>query len=179
MAGESALLARIEKLEASYRTLRLIAIVPLLFLCVLLLSGQARNRQTIEAQEFVLKDSAGNVVGRMAVGKGGPYLELIGKSKVAAAMLLAGDEVGSAIMLTNHHGGTRILLSSDATLEGERLDAGLFVGDGTNVLGAKLGGAPNIVLSRGQESGVVVSTQAPGPFITLTGKKQKVLWTTP
>ena len=65
-----AVIGRLEKLERQNRLAKLMGAAILFLAAALVLMGQAAPKQTVEANEFVLKDSNGRVRGRWSVEQG-------------------------------------------------------------------------------------------------------------
>src|ERR1700727_539587 len=83
------LLAHLKKVERQNRVWKMAGLVALLTLGLLLNANLTAGQKdqdaplrakTVEAQAFLLKDSAGTVMGRMTVSEGQPVLELYGQS---------------------------------------------------------------------------------------------------
>jgi hypothetical protein len=174
MADENAVLARIEKLEASNRRLKLLATGPLLALCVLFVSGQARPNRKIEAQEFVLLDSNGSKIADLAASpdRDGACLILRKQSDAGAAVLCNGKAIGASLA---SEGSGKLELVSDNRLSGKLLGGAqvwLYSPSGINTLSLS-GYSP---LSQGSEvsltsddasSGTSLEADNKGSFLTM------------
>lgn len=102
MASQDSLLLRVEKLEAANRKLRLLATLPLLFLCVLVVSGQRRPSESLVTQKLILKDGSGTIRAELGLANAGVYLHLSDpKGVVQAALGVAGDENKSYLNLSS------------------------------------------------------------------------------
>jgi len=95
---ENQLLQRIERLEHSNRQWRLAALVLLLGCLVLLVAGfdfaqpNLVKARSVEAQNFILRDSDGQVRARMAIGDDGPRLDFFDEEgKVVSSVPLKAE----------------------------------------------------------------------------------------
>ncbi len=97
-SGVTAVLERLERLERSNRRLKVSGLVLLLGLAAVGLMGQARPAlQTVEAQEFVVKDAGGVVRARLGASQSGAS----GRSQ--GAHLVVTDSAGrvKSLLLVN------------------------------------------------------------------------------
>lgn len=81
---------RVAKLERENRRTKQAGTVVLILAASLLLMGQAPATRTVEANEFVLKDSSGTVRGRFVVDEFGPRLHLLDANGAQRVELEAG-----------------------------------------------------------------------------------------
>jgi hypothetical protein len=83
-----------------------------LCLVALNIASSRRHAQTIEANEFVLRDTAGNIAARLGKDKfGDTCLSLTAKENVADASICVQDGVGSYLDLFNLKSGSRAMLT--------------------------------------------------------------------
>jgi hypothetical protein len=88
-----AILQRVETLQRENRRIRAMLGLVVVVGATLLLMGQARPNQRLEASEFALKDSAGRVRARLAMEVADrPTLTFYDKNGLAPASLAGGDE---------------------------------------------------------------------------------------
>lgn len=120
---------------------RLVGGLLLMVLAGLILLSRKPRLTTIEATEFVLKDDAGNVFGKLAKqGVGGACLTLMAKGSKAGSSLCSEDDLGvghsSYMILYDGDGITRVSLSTgDASNADTRIESGLYLV--SNALGRK------------------------------------------
>ena len=86
----AAVVARLEKVERQNRRLKRVGVVVLALAVAGMVMGQAMPRaRIVEAEEFVLRDAAGNVRAELVAFKDGPALTLLdenGKSRATLAV---------------------------------------------------------------------------------------------
>ena len=112
---------RLIKLEGQNRRLKQMGAVALIVAASLLVMGQALPTKTVEANEFILKDTSGNVRARLAVDE----------KKSAAVFALFDNEgrhsmevesgsfgTGATMRLSDEQGKTRVYLSANDILGG-------------------------------------------------------------
>lgn len=105
-----AVVERLEKVEKENRILKRFCLAILLMLGAAVVMGQARPVRIVEAESFVLKDSAGQVRARLAVdAPGKPMLSFLGDGRVQAA-LVGGDEPG--LTLNRNGSDDQVVLSA-------------------------------------------------------------------
>ena len=158
------LAARVEKLENQNRWLKRAGLTLLLLPAAVLLMGQTGPTRTIEAQSFVLKDSAGHVRAALAMLDAHPTLRLFdAKGKIRIALDGSSESPDS---------GSRIWLAGED--DKSRLSLGL-VGKYPFVLindeqgfSAQLGSTPDVVGIRTGAASLI-----------MWGKDGKVLWSAP
>jgi hypothetical protein len=207
MREQQEILSRIERLEAQNRALKRGAVVWVLAIASLGLMGQTQHKSTrtpaaptpaapmvlpknIEAESFILKDSAGHVRAELAMGGTGPGLKLRDPSGSALLTVSLNDAApgGPFVLLSDpqHHAGLSMSVlegaGSQLTLTGERPDTQAHIGvapDGANLqvtdqegFSANIGNGVQTT-----KSGQTKKTTAGS--ITLFNKDRKVIWTAP
>ena len=145
----TAVVARLEKLERQNRRMKQAGAVALILAAAVLLMGQAPATRTVEANEFVLKDSSGTVRGRFSTYEQNTHLWLYDANGKSRMWLHVGG-----LVLWDNDGKTRAALSMNE--EETILDL-----VGTNGSGAHLG------------------IDVDGPGLILSDKDNKVLWKAP
>src|SRR5574341_310730 len=102
-----AIVGRLARLERAHRWWRRLSLLVLAGAAAVVLMGQAvPGRRDLEAQSFVLLDSAGNPQARLGMVAGGPALQLFGPG---------GHERAG---LSVRQGGTAVLSLADGTGKG-------------------------------------------------------------
>ncbi len=101
-----ALAERIENLENQNRRLKQVGAVALIIAAAVLLMGQASPQRTVEANEFVLKDSSGTVRGRFSTYEQNTHLWLYDANGKSRLWLHVGG-----LVLWDNDGKTRAALS--------------------------------------------------------------------
>ena len=144
-----AVVERLEKLENQNRRLKQAGAVALIIAAAILLMGQASPNRTVEANEFILKDSSGTVRGRFSTYEQNTHLRLYDANEKPRLWLHVGG-----LVLWDNDGKARAALSMNE--EETILDL-----VGTNGSGAHLG------------------VDVDGPGLILSDKDKKVLWKAP
>ena len=110
-SGVTAVLERLERLERSNRRLKVSGLVLLLGLAAVGLMGQARPAlQTVEAQEFVVKDAGGVVRARLGASQSGASLNLSHEGGRANLVVSGGRSQGAHLVVTDSAGRVKSLL---------------------------------------------------------------------
>src|SRR5262247_1150656 len=105
------LLERIEKLEQSNRRLKLGGLVLLVGLAAIGVMGQARPPlQTVEAQEFVVKDAGGVVRARLDTSPSAASLNLFHEGGRASLVVSGGRAQGAHLAVADAAGKVKGLL---------------------------------------------------------------------
>jgi len=104
------LLQRLDKLERSNRRLKLSGLAVLFGLAVFGLMGQARPLQTVEAQEFVVKDAGGVVRARLGASPSAVSLSLSHEGGRASLVVSGGRGQGAHLAITDVAGKIKGLL---------------------------------------------------------------------
>jgi hypothetical protein len=176
---------RIEKLETENRRIKLIlcfCVVVLGVFTAFVLRERVRAKDTLEAKEFLLKDQSGQTLARLSSGSVGTCFEILGKTNQASAMLCAGDESGSDLLLTTEHGTSRAFLSAGGRMYesvGESILPSLMIAqDGKGLVRATVGTNQNLGLHADQNA-AVTSISKTQPTINLLDNNGKILWTAP
>src|SRR5262245_15632791 len=111
------LLERLERLERSNRRLKICGLVTLLGLAGVFAMGQARPLQTVEAQEFVVKDAGGVVRARLGASQTGAVLSLSHEGGRANLVAAAGRGQGTHLAFSDAAGKVKgLLLLSQETI---------------------------------------------------------------
>ncbi len=155
----------------------------ILLLSVLVLLGRIHHPKTVEATQFLLKDSAGNIVASLGQMEfGGTCLTLTAKAHAADAELCVHDDDSSSLSLLEHRGDSRVLLSPGfQTYEPSmRFAPGLYIGEdlGKNYLNISLGTETKLVIGHGSSESVFISSGGDKPAISLFGSDGKKAWST-
>ncbi len=187
MTDENTSLFRIEKLEAENRRIKWglgLCIVLLALFTILILTERVRTKNTLEAKEFLLRDRSGQVVARLGSNSVGTCFEILGKTKGASAIMCAGDESGSDLLLTTRHGESRAFLSAGGRMYesvGESMLPGLIIAEnGAGVISATVGTKGKLAFGPGTgQNAVVISVPQTKPTIDLLGNNGKTLWNAP
>ena len=164
----STLTARVEKLERQNRLFKRAALGLLLLPVCMLVMGQAQPSRTIEADEFVLKDSAGHMRAELtSIGGGLPallFFDAQGKQESAlfedSYDISGPDPHTSAIYVGSN--------PSDASDKEPRIML-----EGTNGFSAILGSSDLITTRTGEKH------QTSAASLVLLGKNGTVLWSAP
>jgi hypothetical protein len=203
------IISRIERLERENRILKGGALVCFVAIGSIALMGQTPRKtarppaaipappptqttlpKNIEAESFILKDSAGQARAELSMGGTGPSFRLLDKGGSALVTLSLNDSApgGPFLLLSDpqHHAGLSMGVlegaGSQLTLTGERPDIMAHIGvasDGTTLeLSDRDGFSTSIGNSvQPTKSGQIKKTSAAS--ITLFNKDRKVLWSTP
>jgi hypothetical protein len=106
-----ALLERLERLERSNRRLKICGLAVLLGVAAVGLMGQARPAlQTVEAQEFVVKDAGGVVSARLGASQSGTILSLSHEGGRANLGVAGGRGQGAHLAISDSAGKVKGLL---------------------------------------------------------------------
>lgn len=184
---EQQLLARIEKLEVANLRLKRAGAVCLLLLTALgvFVAFRKAPNGTVQANEFLLKDSHGETVAKLSTKAFGTCFEIFGREKAAGAELCAGDDYGASLSLTNHHGESKAFISAGSR-QFESI-GGSFVPtlliserDGKNLVSATLGRDAKLIVGHGtEENSFVISATQSKSTASLIGPNGKAHWTVP
>jgi len=111
VSGVPALLERLERLERSNRWLKIYGLVVLVALAAVGMMGQARPAlQTVEAQEFVVKDAGGAIRARLGASQSGASLNLSHEGGRANLVVSGGRGQGAHLVVTDSAGKVKSLL---------------------------------------------------------------------
>jgi hypothetical protein len=111
VSGVPALLERLERLERSNRWLKICGLVVLVALAAVGTMGQARPAlQTVEAQEFVVKDAGGVIRARLGASQSGASLNLSHEGGRANLVVSGGRGQGAHLVVTDSAGKVKSLL---------------------------------------------------------------------
>jgi hypothetical protein len=176
------LLAQIEKLRRDILWTR--CSVAALFLClaVATVANWTRHHaRTVEANEFLLKDLAGNVVARLGQSDiDDTCLNLTAKQNVSIANLCVQDGEGASLDPFN------VKSQSSATLTPgfyvyeplHHFQPGLTITDAmrSHFVDIKVGTETKLVMGHGYKDSVSISSRAGEPKIVLFGVNQNPVW---
>jgi hypothetical protein len=124
LKGLQAITERLEKMELQNRRLKQAGTVILILFAAVLLMGQSLpKRRIIEAERFVLLDTAGKARGLFQMVADGPYLVLLDENGQKVKVELAATRLGPKLSFYDDNGHPRAVLLS--TEEGP----GLFFKD--------------------------------------------------
>lgn len=176
------LAARLEKIERENRILKLSGLIFVLTVGVVLAMAQAPAKRTLEATEFVLKDSTGATRATLGIVRNEPMLTLIDASGQTRTNLGTGS-----IDFEDSNGTRRVLLGSSSGIiyklvngSAQMLDQGpglIFSAGSDNHVMAELaglshGGAISLYgetqSSTNSREQVVLESSADGPSLTLS-----------
>lgn len=206
MNEKDPILARIERLEKQNRAFKRGALLCFFAIASIGLMGQTQHKTTrapapspapaptlpknIEAESFVLKDSAGRTRAELSMGGTGPSFRLLDQSGSALVTMSLNDSApgGPFVLLSDpaHHAGLSMSVLQNAgsqlTLTGERPDIQVHLGVAADGAALELtdqdGFSTNIGNgSQPSKGGQIKKTTAAS--ITLFNKDRKVLWTEP
>ena len=109
--GAPDMLERLERLERSNRRLKICGLTALAVLAAVGLMGQARPApQTVEAQEFVVKDAGGVVRARLGASQSGASLNLAHEGGRANLVVSGGRGQGAHLAVSDSAGKVKGLL---------------------------------------------------------------------
>ncbi len=176
--------AKIEKLSRDVLWTRLVAGAALLCLALAIAATWRRHPGTLEANEIVLKDRAGNVTATLGKDKfGDTCLALIAKDQVSVANLCVQDNEGSSLDLHNLKSESRATLTPgfsihepDASTEPALLIDGLM---DANVAAINVGTETSLTMGHNLKDSIRISSSAGMPKITLFGPNGNRVWSTP
>jgi hypothetical protein len=171
------LAGRVKRLEKQNRWLRRAGLAVLFLAAAVGVMGQARPSRVVEANEFVLKDSAGRVRARLSMeGTNRPTLSFYDENSHIPASLAGGDE--PFLVLNRAGSNEQVSLGANKTLYG------LALYDKTIRVGLSVQkGVPGLDLF--DESGkrrAAITAPPTGPTFNLTdsdGKAGFTLWVAP
>jgi hypothetical protein len=126
------LTAQVKERRRQNLTTRWIGGLLIAFLSAIVIFGQIRHPETVEATQFLLKDGKGNIVAKLGqMGFGGTCLTLNAGTHAADAELCVNDDDSSSLILLNHHGDSLVLLSPGLNFYEplKRVPPGLYVGE--------------------------------------------------
>lgn len=177
------LAAQIKKLRRDNLRTKWVGGLLMLLLSVLVFLGRTQHPKTVEATQFLLKDSAGNIVARLGqMDFGGTCLTLTAKAHAADAELCVHDDDSSSLVLLDHRGDSRVSLSPGFNTHEPlmRFPPGLYIGEdlGKNYLNISLGTETRLVIGHGSNESVVISSPGDKPAISLFGGDGKKVWST-
>lgn len=181
-----AMMNRLERLEKQNRSFKQIGTLGLILIGSVLLMGQASPKRTVEANEFVLKDSSARIRGRLSIKNDGPMLELLGNSGETGAVLAVGAD-GAGLSLG--YGNSRYM---PVNLTMGKSGPDLNLNDATGHIHLSiLSGSPSLELLDKEGfitaiGGTDLKTPATGEThktsaasVVLFDKDKKVLWKAP
>lgn len=177
------LATEVEKLRKDNMRIKVVGGLLASVLFVLLVAGRFQHPKTVEGTQFLVKDSAGNVVARLGqMNLGVTCLTLTAKGHAADAELCVHDDESSHLALLNHHGDSRVSLSPGFTSYEPmtRFPAGLYIGEdlGKNFVNLSLGTETKLIIGHASQDSVVVSSASDKSSINLFGSHGKTVWST-
>ena len=165
----SAVIGRLEKLEKQNRRMKQAGIAGLLFISCVLLMGQAPSTKTVEANEFVLRDSGGKTLGRWTIERGFPKIEMYDGEKLQRTTFGIAGVFGRGApqpLLQMVDGDTSTLL-----FVGTGASNLVFNSNGDNASSVMLGMTlfgPQLFLGRNGKSKAGLSITGSGPSLDIT-----------
>jgi hypothetical protein len=177
------LTSRIETLRRDIFWTRCIAGAAFLCLAAVSAATWVRHPKSLEANEFVVRDPAGNIVARLGQDNlGDTCLTLKAKENVAVASLCVQDKEGSSLDLHNLKSGSRAMLTpgfysyeplfqfQPALVITERMN--------TNFADLNVGTETTLTMGHNSKDSVKISSPAGEPRITLFGANESPVWST-
>jgi hypothetical protein len=172
---------RVAKLEAQNGRFRKAVMAALVAASAVAVMGQARTSRVLEANEFVLKDTAGTVRAHLYADTTiGPTLTFYGEGNYISASLHGGNE--PLLYLNKAEGkGSSMLKNSGVTIWGKTGRFRVDLGEEGPSLDLKddegysttLGRTDLVTPASGRKE------RTPAASLVLLGKDQKVLWSAP
>jgi hypothetical protein len=142
-----------------------------------------RHSKTMEANEFILKDPAGNVLARLGqYDFGATCLIMTAKQDVSEASLCVQDSEGSSLDLHNLKSGSRAMLTPGFNLfePTSYFQPSLVINQAMNrhFMNINLGPETKLVLGHDSKESISISSRAGEPKITLFDVNEKPIWST-
>ena len=163
-------LKRLEKLERQNRRLRQTGAAALVVIAALVLMGQTSARRTVEANEFILKDTEGRVRGKLTMTENVvPELILFDSSGTDRIRLAANPLIGSTLSLYSMRGKSGPLQDG---LKADLNETGLAIFDDEG-FETRIGSTDLVTPATG-ETHVTSAASA-----VMLDKDKKVLWKAP
>jgi hypothetical protein len=187
MVDHDQILLRIGKAERENRRMRLALICSIVLsmaAVTLALTSHFHAKEVIQTQELLLKNQSGQIVARLGSRPSGACLEILGKTKDASAMLCAGDQTGADLVLTTHHGDSRVLVSAGGkmyeTIHDEVPPSLLIAQAGKGLISLKIGTDRSLgIAQENEENSAAVSVLGQRPAVSLLDQNGKELWSAP
>ena len=181
MDSQLDLSAQIEKLRRDILWTRCVATALFLCLAVASVANWTRHPRTVEANEFLIKDHAGNVVARLGQSDfGDTCLKLTAKQNVSIASLCVQDGEGSSLDLLNVKSQSRATLTPgfDVYEPLYHFQPALVINDAmrSHFVDIKVGTETKLVMGHGYKDSVSISSRAGEPKIVLFSVNQNPVW---
>jgi hypothetical protein len=156
-----------DKLERQNRRLKLIGTVVMVLAAAVLLMGQASQKKTVEANEFILKDTTGKTRARLGIGATGPDLAMFDtEGKARASLEVENDTTGTVTLYKDSSGKDVVAHNSYG---GGALKMFDREGKARVILEVKNDIKENVQFKDGSGKDVVVPMQSGGGSLTLGG----------
>jgi len=195
MSDRSDLSTEIEELRRAIYWTRCLGGLLILGLATMIAAGRIRHpiaveagqMKTVEANQFLLKDNAGNLVARLGAQRiDGTCLTLSAKEN-AAAKLCVGEDGSSSLVLSKKGGQSSVSLSTgnNAAQQGMELaqvNTGLQIwkDGGKNSVDLVVGSdGISFFMGHGENPSVVISTSKDKSLIDLFGQGGRRVWSAP
>jgi hypothetical protein len=180
---QSDLASKIETLRRDIFWTRCIAGAAALCLAAVSVANWRRHPRTLDANEFLLKDQAGNVTARLGRDNfGDTCLTLTAKEHVAVANLCVQDTEGSSLDLHNLRSESRAMLTPGFNSYEPlfSFQPALVINQAMNTHFASLnmGTETMLVMGHNSKESVRISSPAGEPRITLFGANENPMWST-
>jgi hypothetical protein len=180
---QSDLASKIETLRRDIFWTRCIAGAALLCLAAASVANWRNHPKTVEANEFLLKDRAGNITARLGQDNfGETCLTLTAEEHVAIANLCVQDKEGSSLDLHNLKSDSRAMLTPGFYTSEPlfHFQPALIINEATNAHFASLnvGTESMLVIGHNSKDSVRISSPAGEPRITLFGTNENPIWST-
>jgi hypothetical protein len=173
--------AQIEKLRRDILWTRCVAAALFLCLAVASVANWTRHPRTVEANEFLVKDHAGNVVARLGQSDfGDTCLYLTAKQNISVASLCVQDGEGASLDLLNVKRQSRATLTPGFTIYEPlyHFQPALSINDamGSHFVDINVGTETKLVMGHDSKDSVFISSRTGEPKIVLFGMNQKPVW---
>jgi hypothetical protein len=176
---------RLRKLEKPNRRFKQIGVAAAIVPSLLFLMGQAASRKTVEANEFILRDSGGNIRGKLSADESSAAQFLLfdpngnEKVRVDSGAIGSGTRImlsGSAVILSNSAGDNSLLAPNTLLMTNVGEKSGIELGPGklriadAQGFSAAFGVTDMVTLSTGE------TRKTSAASLVLFDKNKNVIW---
>ena len=166
-AERSTVIERLEELEKQNRRMKHVGTIAVIVAGVALLMGQAAQKKTVEANEFILRDTNGKIRAKLDIFAGGPHLDLFDAAGTVRVSLNNSKD-GTGLGLFDAAGKIRAGLTVDADADRPELTLSDQEGFEASI------GTTELLTPRTGES-----HKTSAASVVLFGKDKKVIWQAP